>query len=73
MKQSVHPYVTLDYEHNCSCICNPKTNLPFCSCLTEAGERNVMQEMGLSCFDVSDDAYCEWAYFWMDREAEHYE
>jgi hypothetical protein len=65
--REIAPGISLDYEHNCSLVENPKTGLPFCACLTEQGEAEVIQMLGINVEDIGDERYAEWAYFWLDR------
>jgi len=63
----VHPAVYLDYRHNCSVVHSPDGK-EFACCLTEQAEAEVFESLGYhENFRISDEQFCEWAYFWLDR------
>lgn len=66
--KSVHPYIQLDYDNDTSIITNPIDHAEVV-CKTEVEEANALYRFGLQrcALEMSDDAFCEWAYFWLDR------
>jgi hypothetical protein len=66
----VHPLIGLDYKHNCSVLFDPAKGYdPIVSCLTDQAEIEMLVQLGIynTIHLVSNDNYCEWCYFWMDR------
>lgn len=66
-RKAVHAYVEIDYKTNCSYVTNPNDLSDVVTCLTEEEEANAIKKFGFVGNETSDDALCEWAYFWMDR------